>query len=106
MLAQTLLALGAFALSSVSAQNYDNASNDNASVCESSPYRGLGCLASNTAAASECSSRVPAVTSTITSTTSVLSEVTATPSVKSKVESQVTVSSTAVKDTVTITVTQ
>lgn len=101
MLGHSILALGAFALSSVSAQSYANA----AVTCEASPYKGLGCLASNTAAASECSSRVPAVTSTVTSTTSVLSETTATPRAMTRVESQVTVSSTNVKDTLTVTVT-
>lgn len=83
MLAHTLLALSAVATSSVFAQSQN--------ICEASPYRGLGCLASNTAAASECSSRVPAVVSTVTSTTSVLSEVTESPRPTSMVESQVTV---------------
>jgi hypothetical protein len=100
MLAHTILALGAFALSSVSAQSYDNAG-----VCESSPYRGLGCLASNTAAASECSSRAPAVTITTTSTTSVVSEITESPRAMTKVETQVTVSSTNIPQTITETVT-
>lgn len=100
MLAHTILALGAFAFSSVSAQSYDNAG-----ACEASPYRGLGCLASNTAAASECSSRVPAVTSFTTTTTSVIAEVTDTPRAMTRVETQVTVSSTNIRDTVTVTVT-
>ena len=99
MLANSILALGAFAISSVYAQS--------SNICEASPYRGLGCLASNTAAASECSSRVPAVISTVTSTTSVLAEVTQASSAKTKVESasQVTISSTNVKETWTTTVT-
>ena len=118
MLAQTILALGAFALSSVSAQSFEFAveasasaasasasANVNANACEASPFRGLGCLASNTAAASECSSRVPAVTSVVTSTTSVLAEVTDAPSAKPKVETQGTVSSTNVRETWTTTVT-
>jgi transcription elongation GreA/GreB family factor len=84
MLAHSILALGAFALSSVSAQS--------SNICEASPYRALGCLASNTAAASECTSRLPAVISTITSTTSVLSQITETPRPKTVVESQATVS--------------
>ena len=119
MLAQTILALGAFALSSVSAQSFEFAveasassaasasasANVNVNACEASPFRGLGCLASNTAAASECSSRVLAVTSTVTSTTSVLAEVTDAPSAKPKVETQVTVSSTNVRETWTETVT-
>jgi hypothetical protein len=98
MLAHTILALGAFAFSSVSAQSYATANAETANACEASPYRGLGCLASNTAAASECSS-------TTTSTTSVLAEVTESPRVMSKVESQVTVSSTNTRDTITETVT-
>lgn len=121
MLAQTILALGAFALSSVSAQSFEFAVgasassaasasasanvNVNVNACEASPFRGLGCLASNTAAASECSSRVPAVKSVVTSTTSVLAEVTDAPSAKPKVETQVTVSSTNVRETWTTTVT-
>jgi hypothetical protein len=104
MLAHTILALGAFALSSVSAQDFTYAPSD-VNACEASPYRGLGCLASNTAAASECSSRVPAVTSTTTSTTSVLAEVTESPTVMTKVQSQVTISSTNVQQTITETVT-
>jgi hypothetical protein len=105
MLAHTILALGAFAFSSVSAQSYATANAETANACEASPYRGLGCLASNTAAASECSSRVPAVISTTTSTTSVLAEVTESPRAMTKVESQVTVSSTNTRDTITETVT-
>lgn len=121
MLVQTILALGAFALSSVSAQSVEfsfeaSASSAasaiesatavvNVNACEASPFRGLGCLASNTAAASECSSRVPAVTSTVTSTTSVLAEVTEASRAKPKVEAQVTISSTNVRETWTTTVT-
>lgn len=83
MLAHTVLALGAIALTSVSAQSQ--------SICQASPYKGLGCLASNTAAANDCSSRLPVVTSTTTSTTSVLSQITESPRAKSPVTSQVTV---------------
>jgi hypothetical protein len=89
MLANSIFALGAFAISSVYAQS--------SNICEASPYRGLGCLASNTAAASECTSRLPPVISTITSTTSVLSQITETPRVKTSVESQVTMSITNVE---------
>jgi hypothetical protein len=106
MLAHTILALGTFAFSSVFAQDFTYApATSDVNACEASPYRGLGCLASNTAAASECSSRVPAVTSTTTSTTSVLAEITESPRVMTKVQSQVTISSTNIKDTVTVTVT-
>ncbi|KAM0723496.1 hypothetical protein Q7P37_000483 [Cladosporium fusiforme] len=91
MLAHTILALGALTLSSVSAQSQ--------SICQASPYKGLGCLASNTAAIADCTSRLPIVSSTTTSTTSVLSEITESPRAKTLVKSQETVSSTSFETT-------